>query len=203
MELEVTRRPVGRRRTWPVAVIIGAAAVVVAIGALWPEAAADEADSGRDPGPAAPASAAPVASDATDVVATWEALPGAMSEPARRSRRWPARPRPICRDVDEARCQAVADAVLELVRPAGAQKGTTATPRVVALTVWGSLLCGDDLDCPTARLQRASSLGSAVVRFAGSTGALWVNVVAETAGAQASAGAAERSTRAWLVRWVP
>ena len=196
MTLEVPRRPVGHRRKWPVVALVGVAVLIVAVGALWPEGSPDgaPADAVEPVGPIASAAAV-----TTDLAAA-ERSRAAASEPVRRSRAWPVPVRPVCRDVEPVRCQRVADAVLDLLESNGTGIAA-AVPRVVSLTVWRSLICGDSLDCPTSRLTGSTSLGSAVLRFAGSTGALWVNVVGEAAADGAPAGA--ETTVAWPVRWAP
>jgi hypothetical protein len=93
-----------------------------------------------------------------------------------------------CHDLPTDPCQRVAAAALEAIGPVDAP--------VESIDVWGSLLCGDDLDCPPGRLARLRPLGSAVLTLGGTAPAGWVNV-----GERLPAGRlGQTDVVAWVIR---
>lgn len=181
MALEVAPTPVRRRRSLlpAVAVLVAVLAVVAVAWASAGGGPAERAGRGPAPGagveapgsPSAPAPASPVAT----VPARLLRLPRTLE----------------CHDLASAACDRLALASLAVLPTDG--------PPVWAIDAWGSILCGDDLDCPRARLAGSVPLGSAVVTFAGGGPRAWVNVVvpAPAPGTRAAA------PFAWIVRWRP
>ncbi len=82
-------------------------------------------------------------------------------------------------------------------RPGGLDVLPVDAPLVTKVTVYRSLLCRDDMDCPPARLasSRAPS-GSVIVGFADGGPDAWVDVVA-TPGARPRAGGVGHPLRPW------
>jgi hypothetical protein len=74
-------------------------------------------------------------------------------------------------------------------------------PTIAGVEVWGSILCGDDLDCPRERLVSSSPLGSVVVSFADGGPSAWVNVVRRSP--RAVDGGGPGRPDAWIVAWRP
>jgi hypothetical protein len=70
---------------------------------------------------------------------------------------------------------------------------------IAGVEVWGSLICGDNLECPSGRLLRLDPLGSAAVALSGNAGLVWVNV-GERAASPGEASA-RRPLEAWIVQW--
>lgn len=106
----------------------------------------------------------------------------------------PSLPRPLptnlnCRDVDGATCRRMAKAAM-LALPAEA-------PDAIDATVWRSLLCNSTFDCPPTYIEGSAPLGSVIIRFADGGPSAAVNVV------EGRSGAALRTLRAWVVRWIP
>jgi hypothetical protein len=95
-----------------------------------------------------------------------------------------------CRDLDRATCLRVAKAAMLVLPPE--------LPAVRDATVWRSLYCGDNLDCPQRYLDQSVPLGSVVVRFVDSSPRAAINVVDWRYSATIRLGA-----RAWLARWMP
>jgi hypothetical protein len=95
--------------------------------------------------------------------------------------------RRVCHDVAVATCHGAVNAAVGAL-PAD-------LPRIASADVWTSLVCGDTLDCPPARLRDARPVASVALAFADEGPAAWVNVVARRDG-----GSADRLS-AWLVRW--
>lgn len=95
-----------------------------------------------------------------------------------------------CTSLDAAVCRRIARAAIGAI-PADA-------PAIDHATVWGSLLCNDDLDCPGRYLADALPLGSVIVVFADDGPAAAVNVVDWRPEPGIRLGA-----RAWLARWMP
>ncbi|HET7169656.1 MAG TPA: hypothetical protein VFI69_10685 [Candidatus Limnocylindrales bacterium] len=79
-----------------------------------------------------------------------------------------APPEVLCHELAGSRCDQVAAAAL------GAVGGSMFGP-IRSVDVWGSLLCGDTIDCPNGRLAFARVAGSAVIGLADG-GTVWVNV---------------------------
>jgi hypothetical protein len=105
----------------------------------------------------------------------------------------PARPMPErvdCRDLERAVCLRVARAALAAIPPEA--------PAVLDATIWRSLLCSDDLECPSRYLEDSVPLGSAILRFTDGGPRAAVNVVDW----QPSVGVG-LGPRAWLARWMP
>jgi hypothetical protein len=95
-----------------------------------------------------------------------------------------------CHDLDRAACLRVARAALAAI-PADA-------PSVLDATVWRSLLCSDDLECPSRYLEDSVPLGSVLLRFTDGGPRAAVNVVDWQPADGIRLGA-----RAWLARWMP
>lgn len=107
----------------------------------------------------------------------------------------PALPRPMpvaldCTTLDAASCRRIAQAALDAV-PADA-------PPIAHATVWGSLVCNDDFDCPGRYLADAVPLGSVIVVFADDGPAAAINVVDWRPQPGIRLG-----PRAWLARSMP
>lgn len=94
-----------------------------------------------------------------------------------------------CRDVGRATCLRMAIAAM------GALPDDA--PEAVDATVWRSLLCNDNSDCPPSYLDGSVPLGSVIIRFVDGSPRAAVNVV------EGRTGPIRRSPRAWVVRWMP
>lgn len=182
MAFDVEPAPIarGRRVGLPIAAVVTGAIALVAVALL----------GGRPATSPVPATAA-AALEAAPPVATPVARP--PTAPAAPVVVVPVRlPRAIgCHDVAEAACRDLAEAGASVLPPDGTA--------IAAVDVWGSLLCGDELDCPRSRLAGTEPLGSVVVTFAGGTPSAWINVV-ERAPAATPDGP---TPVAWIVRWQP
>lgn len=95
-----------------------------------------------------------------------------------------------CHDVDDATCLRLARAAI-VVLPDD-------LPALRDATVWRSLLCNDDFDCPGPYLEGSVPLGSVIVRFVDDSPPVAINVVDRGYAANVRPG-----TRAWVVRWRP
>jgi len=95
-----------------------------------------------------------------------------------------------CRDVDHATCLRVAKAAMLVLPPE--------LPAVRDATVWGSLFCNDNFDCPKRYIDQSMPLGSVLVRFVDRSPRAAINVVDWRYSASIRLGA-----RAWLARWMP
>lgn len=183
MAFEVVPVAVGRPpRRWSIPAVIAmlgvvaGAAFVTADDRSGAPAAQPAVDTGRQPGTAA-------ASPATG------AGGGAVTRPTA----IPARPMPErveCRDLERAACLRVARAALAAVPPD--------SPPVRDATVWRSLLCSDDLECPSRYLDDSVPLGSVILRFTDGGPRAAVNVVDWQPTVGVGLG-----PRAWLARWMP
>jgi hypothetical protein len=94
-----------------------------------------------------------------------------------------------CRDVDEATCRRMTEAAL-LALPDD-------TSDAIDATVWRSLLCNNNFDCPPSYIDGSVPLGSVIIRFADRGPRAAVNVV------EGRSGPIHRAPRAWVVRWMP
>jgi hypothetical protein len=104
-----------------------------------------------------------------------------------------ARPLPgriQCHDVGRRECERVVRAALRVL-PAG-------LPDVSGATVWDSLTCNDDFDCPPDYLRDSAAIGSVVIRFADDSPSVSVNVVDWRYGTSIRLG-----LRAWIARSLP
>jgi hypothetical protein len=72
-----------------------------------------------------------------------------------------------CGRVSRFDCVTVADAARDALRDVPF--------RIVSIQMWPTLICGDDLDCPRAMLERADPIGSAAVTFE-DRGVAWIDV---------------------------
>ena len=136
-----------------------------------------------------------IAVDADRPAATTAAAPaaGADRRPVARSSSIPARPMPErvdCRDLERTVCLRVARAALAAVPPEA--------PTVFDATIWRSLLCSDDLECPSRYLDDSVPLGSAILRFTDGGPRAAINVVDWQPAIGIGLG-----PRAWLARWMP
>lgn len=88
-----------------------------------------------------------------------------------------------CRQLDASTCRGIAQAALDVL-PGDA-------PLVTRVTVYRSLLCRDDMDCPPARLASSGMpSGSVIVGFADGGPDAWVDVVTQ----------APADLEAWIIR---
>ena len=177
-EVPVERIGGGKRRWTVGAVIVGLIAVVCVAFVTGGTVSAPSADGGRA---AVNASASAPAGPVSVAV-------GAERPPAPAPRALPADL--TCRDLDHATCLRVAKAAMLVLSPE--------LPAVRDATVWRSLYCGDNLDCPQRYLDQSVPLGSVVVRFVDSSPRAAINVVDWRYSATIRLGA-----RAWLARWMP
>jgi hypothetical protein len=185
MAFEVRPVAVGRRpRRWAIPAVIAVLGVVA--GAAWLTN-----DGGAEGSVARRAAQAEEA--APDAMPGVRAAPAAAKTGARaRPEPVPARPMPDrieCRDLERDACLRVARAALAAIPPDA--------PPVVDATVWRSLLCSADLECPTHYLEDSVPLGSALLRFADGGPGAAVNVVDWQPAVGIRLG-----PRAWLARWM-
>jgi hypothetical protein len=174
----VSRRP----RRWSVPAVLGVLGIVA--GAAF--VTADDGPGAVDPvAPPAARSDRPAGSDAAEVRSVGDGAAPPTSVPAR-----PMPERIECHDLDRAACLRVARAALAAI-PADA-------PSVLDATVWRSLLCSDDLECPSRYLEDSVPLGSVLLRFTDGGPRAAVNVVDWQPADGIRLGA-----RAWLARWMP
>ncbi len=166
MSFEVAPSPVrATRLRWPaLAIVTGLIVVVVA------------AVSTQPPAPTPTPSAVALAATPTP---TPSAPPSPVPTAAAR-----ALPRQLdCRQLDASSCRAIAQVALDVL-PGDA-------PPITKVTVYRSLLCRDDMDCPPARLASSGApSGSVILGFADGGPDAWVDVVT-----QAPAG-----LEAWIIR---
>jgi hypothetical protein len=104
-----------------------------------------------------------------------------------------ARPMPDridCQDLHRTTCLRVARAAVSAL-PFDA-------PAIRDATVWRSLLCSDNLECPQHYLDGSTPLGSVIVRFVDGGPRAAINVVEGRNGDRIRLQA-----RAWLARWMP
>ena len=120
------------------------------------------------------------------------AAPQGVVSPPRWLARDPRFPASIaCGPVNLSACRQLVRAGVVLL-PEGRQ--------TVHASVYTSLVCGDDFDCPRSLLRDAEPAGSVVLTL-GDGSAAWVNVVSKLA-----TGRIGRPTRTYLgllVRWIP
>jgi hypothetical protein len=117
---------------------------------------------------------------------------GAMPDTAARSPGTARLPASIvCGDIASWWCRRVVLAGIDLL--SGEQEATSAS-------VYGSLICGDDLDCPRSFLAGGSPAGSVVLTLADGASA-WINVVAT--GGPRRIGEPPPRFFGRLVRWFP
>ncbi|HET9521655.1 MAG TPA: hypothetical protein VFO73_11460 [Candidatus Limnocylindrales bacterium] len=185
MAFEVRPAAVGRRpRRWSIPAVIAVLGVVAGAAWLTNEGDAEGSIARRA------AQGEDAAADATRGV---RAAPAGADAGARAPAvAAPARPMPErveCRDLERDVCLRVARAALSAIPPDA--------PPVVDATVWRSLLCSDDLECPTRYLEDSVPLGSALLRFADGGPGAAVNVVDWQPAAGVRLG-----PRAWLARWM-
>lgn len=182
MAFEVRPVAVGRRpRRWSIPAVIAILGVVA--GAAFVTA---------DDRPDTPVAAGSVDANRRPAATAAATAPAADGGAARRTAAIPARPMPErvdCRDLERDICLRVARAALTAIPPDA--------PRVVDATVWRSLLCSDDLQCPARYLDDAVPLGSALLRFADGGPRAAVNVVDWRPAVGIRLG-----PRAWLARWM-
>jgi hypothetical protein len=172
----VERRP----RRWPIP------AVLVALGVV--AGAAFVTADGRPGAPKAPPAAEGHRRPAEDSAGAARPIGGVVARPTS----IPARPMPDrieCRDLDRAVCLRVARAALVALPPDA--------PAVLDATVWRSLLCSDDLECPSRYLVDSEPLGSAILRFSDGGPRAAINVVDWQPAVGVRLG-----PRAWLARWM-
>jgi hypothetical protein len=181
MSFEVPPSPVhATRMRWPALVFAVGLIVVVAAGvATQPPAPA--------PTPSAVALAAtPTSTRPVGLLVTPSAAPRT------------ATPRTLpsqvdCRQLDTSTCRGMAQAALDVL-PGDA-------PPVSKVTVYRSLLCRDDLDCPPARLASSGApSGSVVIGFADEGPDAWVDVVTRAASPAPGATATPAALEAWIIR---
>ncbi len=135
--------------------------------------------------PVPPASPAASASPAPTLVAV---APTPTAEP---SRALPAQV--ACRQLDDKTCRGFAQAALDVL-PGDA-------PPVIRVTVYRSLLCRDDLDCPPGRLASSGTpSGSVIVGFADGGPDAWVDVVTPRPSSPPGAIPAPPLLDAWIIR---
>lgn len=172
----VERRP----RRWSIP------AVLVALGVVAGAAFVTADDRRGAPGapPAAEGNRRPAEDSADSAGPIGGAVARAPSIPAR-----PMPERIECRDLDRAVCLRVARAALVAVPPDA--------PAVLDATIWRSLLCSDDLECPSRYLVDSVPLGSAILRFTDGGPRAAINVVDWQPAAGVRLG-----PRAWLARWM-
>jgi hypothetical protein len=180
-EVPVERIGGGKRR-WTVGAVVVGWIAVVAVAFVTGGSAGRIPTDGR-PAADARATAAAPAPVGQGSVATRVARP-----PAPAPRTLPASL--TCRDVDHATCLRVAKAAMLVLPPE--------LPAVRDATVWGSLFCNDDFDCPQRYIDQSVPLGSVVVRFVDRSPRAAINVVDWRYSASIRLGA-----RAWLARWMP
>lgn len=184
MTFEVRPVAVGRRpRGWSVPAVLALLGVVVG-------AAFVTADDGHGPGARA---GLPAVGGEQRPAAHGTAAPRPAVRAAARETSIPARPMPErieCRDLDRDVCLRVARAALAAIPPDA--------PPVLDATVWRSLLCSDDLECPSRYLEDSVPLGSALLQFTDGGPRAAVNVVDWQPAQGVRLGA-----RAWLARWMP
>jgi hypothetical protein len=70
-------------------------------------------------------------------------------------------------------------------------------PAALDATVWRSLLCNDNFDCPASFLDGSEPLGSVIIRFTDGSPRAALNVI------EGAPGPITRAPRAWIVRWMP
>lgn len=186
MGFDVAPAPVHRRgsRLPAIAVVaVGIAVVVVALVTA-------------DPGVASRPGATPATSSALEAAvsppspSSTPRPPSALAVPPR-----PARlPGTIeCHELGSVTCGELVHATMAVLPPGG--------PPVSAIDAWGSILCGDSLDCPPQWFVGYRPLGSTVVSFTADGIKAWVNVV-EPAPFPGRVWDPTR-TVAWIVRWQP
>lgn len=164
MGFEISPSPVrATRLRWP-ALAFAAALIVVVAAAVSTQA------------PSPPPSATPAPAAAAS-----RPLGGLLTPPAVPHRLLPSRVQ--CRQLDAPTCHGLAQAALAVL-PIDA-------PPVTNVTVYRSLLCRNDFDCPPGRLasSRAPS-GSVILGFADGGPDAWVDVVT----------AASAGLEAWIIR---
>jgi len=174
MSFEVPPSPVrATRLRWPaLAIVTGLIVVVAAAVATQPPA--------PTPTPSAVAlAAAPPAPTPTPSAVALAATPSPLPTAAARTL-----PRQVdCRQLDASTCRGIAQAALGVL-PGDA-------PLVTKVTVYRSLLCRDDMDCPPARLATSGApSGSVIVGFADGGPDAWVDVVTQ----------APADLEAWVLR---
>ena len=107
-----------------------------------------------------------------------------------------ARPSPApssirCHGTGPERCSQIAFAAIRGLPAEG--------PPVETVSVWDSIVCGSDEDCPASRFKGYLPLGSAIVSFGRGHPRAWLNVV-EPAPYPGWVWAPADS-RAWIIRW--
>ena len=191
MVFEVAPTRVGRGHgRWPVLVVAGIAAAVIAAAVIggdsnpsppWSDEAVAAVPSSTQPAPA------PTRADVASL------LPSSSPDP---------RPTTAAITCDEGAATVCTEVVV-----AGLVALPDDVPHPVSAEVWASLFCGDDLDCPRSEFDRmAGTMGS--VKFGFDTGpSAWVNVIhlLPDAGAGPDPAGAEPDpvVHAWIARWVP
>jgi hypothetical protein len=172
MSFEVpVERICGKRRRWGIpAVILGSAAIVgfALVAGGWP---------GNAPRPAAADAAdadAPAASPASVARSQPRAIPADVR----------------CEDIARPTCLRLAAAAMAVLPPSA--------PEVSRVSVWHSLLCNDNFDCPSTYLDGSEPLGSVLVSFADGGPRAAINVVDRRSGF-----GTRLETRAWVARWMP
>ncbi|HTS14167.1 MAG TPA: hypothetical protein VMH24_00750 [Candidatus Sulfotelmatobacter sp.] len=146
--------------------------------------------------PESPASTPPPGSPAPTLVA---AAPAAADTPGPTPRAAHPMPSQIdCRESAPAVCLELAQAALDVLPPEA--------PAVLRVTVYRSLLCDNDADCPPVRLVHSGPpSGSVIVDFADGGPQAWIDVVT-LGGASAPATtapgvtAAPATLDAWIIR---
>jgi len=161
MSFEVSPSPVRATRLRWPALVFAVSLIVVVAAAL----------SSQPPAPTPTPSAVALAATPTPSAALSTATPRTL-------------PRQVdCRQLDPTTCRGLAQAALDVL-PVDA-------PPVTKMTVYRSLLCRDDMDCPPARLASSGApSGSVVIGFADDGPDAWVDVVT-----QPPAG-----LEAWIIR---
>jgi hypothetical protein len=114
------------------------------------------------------------------------ASPASVARPERRA--IPADLR--CEDIARPTCLRLAAAAMAVLPPAA--------PEVRRVSVWRSLLCNDNFDCPPTYLAGSEPLGSVLVSFADGGPRAAINVVEGRSGF-----GIRLETRAWVARWMP
>ena len=183
MEFDLAPQPL-RQRGWRGAAVVAAAGIAIIAFALATAGTPDTPPSGS-PAAIAAGTVTPPPTPQPTAIARTVGLPVAAPD-------LPDQDAILCRDLDQVTCGQVARASIATL--------TTADGPVTYVSVSPSLLCNDDVACPSAKLVGSRPLGSAVVSL-GSGAQAWVNVV----GPAANSGRVwepDRTT-AWVARWVP
>lgn len=202
MGFQVAPQRVGPRRapvSGLVVIIAGAAIVAVALataaGSRDDRGSAVQSESEPRSESAAP-SHRPAAGATTGRFSVAVRPPAAGREEAQPPAVGNARPVPApssirCHGTGQKRCSQIAFAAIRGLPAEG--------PPVETVSVWDSIVCGSDEDCPASRFKGYVPLGSAIVSFGRGHPRAWLNVV-EPAPYPGWVWVPADS-RAWIIRW--